>query len=216
MYLGSVIDAALSSKKGKLLGINSPRYIATVLNQEFKKQAIPIKFKYETFEEYYKNDYSVGGIYDSNNDKCYIVLHFSTSRTFYLAGKDWDKFKFLISQACQHELIHKYQNQFRENTFDYEPIDLRSLHQEDLEDEQDYLSSLDEIDAYAHDIAMEIKYYYPFYNPLYVLTTISKRRKLDSFNYYRNTFKHEEWSYIRKLLLKKTYKWLPYVTYSRD
>jgi hypothetical protein len=216
MFLGFAIDGALSNIKYSLLGVNTFRRITAVLNCEFKKQNLPITFKYETFKNYDVFDYSVGGIYDSNNDRCYIVLHFSTNKRFYLEEREWDKFKFHISQACQHELIHKYQNQFRENNFEYEPIDLRSLQQGSIDDEQNYLSCLDEIDAYAHDIAMEIKFHYPYFNPYFVLSSISKRRKLDSYNYYRNTFKHEDWSYIRKLLLKKTYKWLPYVTYSKD
>lgn len=215
MYLGPVIEETLDWKKEKILGHNTPFYITSVLARAFKKQNIPVTFKYETFEEYSKNEYAIGGLYDSNEDKCYVVLHFSKYKKFYMSRNKWKKFRFLVSQACQHELVHKYQNRFRQKSQDTEPIDLRSLHQDDLGDEQEYLASMDEIDAYAHDIAMEVCNYYPRLDPYNILSTISRRSRIESYNYYCNTFKHEDWSHIRKLLLKKAYKWLPHVIYLR-
>lgn len=215
MYLGPKIDEALDKKRDKILGYNTPFYITSVLDRVFKKQDIPVTFKFERFNDYYKNEYGIGGIYDSNNDQGFIVLHFSKHKKFYMSKNKWAKFKFLVSQACQHELIHKSQNQFRQGSLDIEPIDLRSLHRDEIEDEQDYLSYMDEIDAYAHDIAMEICKFYPHSDPYHILRTINRRKKIDSYNYYCDVFKNEDWSHIRKLLLKKTYKWLPHVTYTK-
>ena len=77
----------------------------------------------------------------------------------------------------------------------------------------DYLAELDEIDAYVHDIAMEIREYYPKSDPMDVLRNINKRRKLWSWNYYRSAFKDsKDWSDVKTRLLKKTYLWLPHVT----
>jgi len=216
MYLGQTIDAVLSKNKSHLVGKISPQDIALTLNKSFKRKKIPVAFILETFKEYKPSEYCIGGVFDAEYDECIIVLYFSTRKTFYLTESRWNDFKFLISQAAQHELIHKYQHQFRTFTGYDEVVDLRSLQHNDNQEDGEYLACMDEIDAYAHDIAMEIKYYYPFYDPLYVLNTISKRRKIDSFHYYKNTFENEDWSYIRKLLLKKAYRWLPYVTYTKD
>ena len=74
----------------------------------------------------------------------------------------------------------------------------------------DYLAEIDEIDCYAHDIAMEIREFYPKMDPFVVLGSINKRRKIWSWRYYRNTFKHSpDWSEVRDRLLKKIYLWLP-------
>jgi hypothetical protein len=215
MYLGKSIDTALIGVKDKVLGFNSPKRIASTLTLAFKQKKIPVSVTIETFDSFIENEYTVGGLYDSNEDKCYVVLYFSTDEVFYLPYCDWDKFMFSVSQTAQHELIHKYQNQFRQDCLDVEPIDFRSLLQDEIEDEMEYLSDIDEIDAYAHDIVMEILKHYPKENPYYILNTINKRRKIDAYSYYKRTFKKEDWSEIRKLLIKKAYKWIPYVTYTR-
>ena len=216
MYLGQTIDEILTKKKERLLGLNTPFYITSVLDRAFKKHGLPITFKLETFSDYRQNDYSVGGIYNGNTDQCLVVLYFSKYKKFYMSKSRWDRFKFVVSQTCQHELVHKIQNQHREDPDEIEPIDLRSLQQEEGEDEKDYLADKDEIDAYAHDIAMEIRKYYPFSDPYHILRTINKRTRLDAYQYYCKTFENDDWLSIRKLLLKKTYKWLPHVTYTRD
>ena len=216
MYLGQQIDDILSSKKNLLIGSNTPFYIVTILNKAFKKTDIPVSFKYERFNDYYKSEFSIGGVYDSNEDKCFVVLYFSKHKKFKLTKHLWKDFKFGISQTCQHEIIHKIQNQFRDDDVECDPVDFRLLTQGQDGEDREYLSNLDEIDAYAHDIAMEIKRYYPFSDPYSILQNISKRKRIDAFQYYLNTFEGEDWVDIKKLLLKKTYKWLPYVTYSKD
>ena len=216
MHLGQLIDNTLISKSNKLLGSNTPFYITSVLDRAFKKHNIPVSFKFESFEDYGLNEFAVGGAYDNTFDKCFVVLHFSKNKKFYMSKHRWEEFKFQISLTCQHELIHKFQNQFREKTTDIEPLDFRSLQKSDDEDEEkDYLASIDEIDAYGHDIAMEIVKRYPYSDPYNILRTINKRTRIDAYNYYSNTFKDDDWLTIRKLLLKKAYKWLPHVTYTK-
>ena len=74
------------------------------------------------------------------------------------------------------------------------------------------VAELDEIEAYAHDIALEILHHYPTMDPYAVLSSINRRRRLWSWNYYRDAFKYsEDWSDVRHRLLKKTYQWLPIV-----
>ena len=74
----------------------------------------------------------------------------------------------------------------------------------------EYYGDADEIDAYAHDIATEIKRYYPNRNPYEVLKNINKTRKVHSYNYYRRTFSKCEWGGIKKQLLKKIFNWIPH------
>ena len=141
----------------------------------------------------------------------YIVLNLSNKhRTFNTTQEAWPEIKFSISQVCQHEYIHKLQWQNREGIVVEKPLEFR-INKTSKYEEQEYLSDADEIDAYAHDIAMEIKHFYPLSNPYEVLKSINSKRKLPSFSYYKNTFKGCEWSDVKKRLLLKTYKWIPHV-----
>lgn len=212
MYLAGLIDDILESKKSKLIGKSSYFHICDVLNRSFRKHE-PFKFKFETYDEYSRNDYSISGLYDMEDDVRYVVLNFSKScKTFNITEKHWKDFKFSISQVCQHETIHQCQWQLRDTTnLDTEPLEFRNKTNTN-EEEQLYLADPDEIDAYAHDIAMEIRFLYPKKDPYKVLSEINRHKKLWSYNYYKKTFRGGDWSIIRNRLLKKTYKWLPYVT----
>lgn len=212
MYLAGLIDTTLESKKDKLVGRSSHYYIVDVLNRAFRKTEA-FKFKFETYSEYGKDDYSVSGIYDSDEDNRYIILNFSSNcKYFTLKPEKWREFKFAVSQVCQHETIHQSQWSFRDaSKWEKEPYEFRNK-EVSVEEDQIYLSDLDEIDAYAHDIAMEIKFFYPKKDPYKVLKTANRHRKLWSYRYYRDTFKGEDWSEIKHRLLKKTFRWLPDVT----
>lgn len=212
MYLAGLINDVLESKKDKLIGRSSYFYITSVLNRAFSRKE-PFKFRYETFEDYSREDYSVSGMYDMDEDVKYIILNFPKScKTFTLRPEKWKEFKFAVSQVCQHEAIHQCQWSMVSDPSlrdrQKEKLDFR-IEQDD--EDMDYLADPDEIDAYAHDIAMEIKFFYPKKDPYKVLQNINKHKKLWSYNYYKKTFKGEDWEEIRHHLFKKTYKWIPYV-----
>lgn len=210
MYLATLINNTLETKKGKLAGRPSYYYIVDVLNRAFRRKE-PFKFRFELYEDYGRDDFSVSGLYDMDSDTKYVVLNFPKRyKTFTLDEGNWKDFKFAVSQVCQHEAIHQCQWQNREdNGAEKEPLEFRS---EDgtVEEIRDYLADPDEIDAYAHDIAMEIKYFYPKKDPYKVLHRLNTHKKVWSYFYYKRTFKGTDWSEIKNRLYKKTYLWLPY------
>lgn len=209
MYLSQHIDDVLESKKHKLVGTSGYFNFITTLNRAFGEK--DLKFKYECFNDIEKDLYSISGLYDMSKDTRYVILNFSRdSFDFTLDLECWDSFKFFISQVIQHETIH--QNQWIQREEVVEPIecDFKAMMSTNKEEEMDYLSEPDEIDAYAHDIAMEIKFFYPKKDPYVVLKNINNLRKIPSFGVYKKTFKGYDWSLIRKHLLLKTYKWIPY------
>lgn len=212
MYLAKTIDEVLESKKDKLIGGSTPFYICGVLNRAFRGIE-PFNFRYETYPNYRKENYSVSGIYDQETDKKYIILNFSSaSKVFKLTPEKWKEFKFYVSQVCQHETIHQCQwSKVADPSLRLvtEKLDFRQ--EQDVSEDKMYLADPDEIDAYGHDIAMEIRYCYPKKDPYEVLRDINKHRKLWSYNYYKRTFRYNDWSEIKNRLLKKTYKWIPYV-----
>ena len=160
---------------------------------------------------------SMSGSYESSRKRrpIDIMLHFSDKIEVYnFTSRRWRNFRFLLSSVLQHELIHQQQYQRRpaeiKETCLY--YDVKAGEKSDKE-YMDYLAELDEIDAYAHDIAMEIKEFYPTVDPYEVLATIDQRDSLWSWCHYRDTFRDsEDWSLVHNRLLKKTYLWLPHVT----
>jgi len=210
LYLSKDIDQRFTQNRNKFKGFVSYRSIATRLRNTFKG-IDNLKFKVVKFEELDVNEFSVGGLYDQTTDMKYVILNLSKySEEMLFDGHLWKDFSFLVSQTIQHETIHQDQFKHREDCDEEAEIDFKFTPLDTVEDRY-YLSDNDEIDAYAHDIAMEIKHFYPLRNPYEVLKSISSKRKLPSFSYYKNTFKGCEWGGIKKRLLLKTYKWIPHV-----
>lgn len=208
MYLSEKINEALEKKKHKFVGVNGYYKIIYNLNRILGSK--DLKFKHESFSELDEESYSIAGLYDMTTDIRYVIINFSDKNLdFDLPEEGWEDFKFYLSQVIQHETIHKDQWQHRDRDEDPVKLDFRNL-SGTKEEERSYLSDLDEIDAYAHDIAMEIKYFYPKKDPYDVLKHISKTRKLCSYNYYRKIFRGCDWSMIKNKLLLKTFKWMPH------
>lgn len=213
MFLSKLIDDVLEENKALLLDFHFYRELVYKLTYIFLDRE-QFLFTYRPMPFLERSQFAVSGLYDYETNKKIITLNLSSHyRKFNIHHHNWKIFKFCVSQVCQHESIHQLQWQKRDNsTFVQEPIDFR-LHPKntDEEEEKNYLADPDEIDAYAHDIAMEIKFYYPDQNPYSILKHIRRKRKVWSYHYYRNTFKRDDWTEIRRLLLKKTYTWLPHV-----
>ena len=133
----------------------------------------------------------------------------SRGNVFNLEESSWKHFKFLLSQTLMHELIHQYQHVMRrdESTWvkHYWIERVGPMHKLG---ERVYLSDMDEVDAYAHDLAMEIKYYYPKHTLSKVFKNINYKKSLSTYRMYSKAFRKTDWFNIRKILLKKTYKWL--------
>lgn len=209
MILGSEIDEILESKKSKILGQTKQTRIRNIFSRALSPYNI--KFKLESNKDFKSREYAISGVYNTTTDRINVIMHFTSKKDLFLINdKMWKEFKFTISQTCQHELIHRYQTISRENVLDCnDPVEIKFA-SEKLIEEKKYLSDLDEIEAYAHDLAMEIKHYYPKKSPYDVLRNIDRHKKLWSYFYYKRTFQSENWLRIRKRLLKKTFMWIPH------
>lgn len=130
----------------------------------------------------------------------------------YFTEKRKQRFLFLLHQTLQHELVHKLQfrnrgsDNFYTHHYYFTPGSSKSSPKK-----MEYLAMVEEIDAYAHDLALEIKYLYPNDDPKAILKRISEYSDLDTWKMYSKTFKRARWVHVRNELLRKTYKWLPTV-----
>ena len=206
MYLTTDIDNLLEDNKFRFMN-ESITYKAMQrrLNKLFKKQH-NVECKIEKYDDFENDAISFSGIYDMFEEKTYIILNVS-DHTDNIKVHKWEYFKFLLSQCIQHEKIHECQWSFRSCD---EPCEKqwRESDKRDINDERLYLSERDELEAYGHDIALEIKYFYPNSDPMHVLSNINNYKRITSWNYYKKTFKGVNWLSLKKILLKKAFYWI--------
>ena len=215
MYLAPRINRRIAAMRDVLRGSVPLETVLDLVQSALKPFGIRVYLMPD--DTLTRPDFTCGGLYDFQKKRqpIDIMLHFHEgNRCFNFTKRNWTKFSFLLSQVVQHELIHKCQYSHRqeiENGGATLYYDIKAGEKSDKE-HMDYLAELDEIEAYAHDIALEILHHYPTMDPYAVLSSINRRRRLWSWNYYRDAFKYsEDWSDVRHRLLKKTYQWLPIV-----
>jgi hypothetical protein len=207
------INRILEEQKEQILFSKTNRNFLKILKDSFKE--FSCDFKLIRKDQLLDDEYAVSGLYRPETDKVIIIFHINKKRKIVdINEEEWVDFKFLLSQTLQHELIHRFQYSKRDEEYDVtEEIDYRYFDEISEDEEIDYLKDSDEIEAYSHDIAMEILFHYKKHNPHDVLKRIEKTRKVWSYRYYRSIFKKhnaKEWNVIKKKLLKKAYTWLPH------
>lgn len=187
--------------------------ISKKLNETFSVDNIKIKVhKDKSCNK--KESYSISGFYDPDNEKypINVTLHFpSDKKEFYFTQENYNEFIFALSQTIQHELIHHSQYCFQE--FDSDKM-VKVSNIENLSKTKkkkiDYLREWSEIEAYAHDIAMELNYFYPNKDINYLLKNIDDLDKLSTYKFYHETFEGTDWKSVKKKLFKKIVRWMPY------
>lgn len=155
----------------------------------------------------------VGGEFDPSLSKNSITIdvHIREDKGYiYFTEEKRQKYIFLLNQTLQHELVHKSQfasrgtSNFYTHHYYFTPGSSKKSAKM-----MKYLAMVEEIDAYAHDLAMEIKYFYPFEDPKQVLKQVNNYSDLVTWKIYSRAFKKARWPQVRNELLRKTYKWLP-------
>jgi hypothetical protein len=115
----------------------------------------------------------------------------------------WTLFVNRLADSLAHELIHMRQARARDFIF----VESRAYRDMEIDENLTYLSDLDEIDAYAYNIATELQEH-P--NPLTILNNPATVSVNDSINLwaYLQAFSKDLKNPAIKRLLKKVYKHL--------
>ena len=208
MYLARTLDSLIDGNKDKFIRRQWYSDLLCTLKDTFKDFK-DTNFVIEKFDDFDQYMYSFSGFYDMHEDKKFIVLNLSRKhKKFEMNNRMFKDFKFLLSQVIQHESIHQTQWSFRPEFKDPVTVDFRDNGMGmSKKEERIYLSDMDEIDAYGHDIALEIKHYYPRTDPLKILRYPTRYNKLTSFFIYNRAFKGVNWRDIKKTLIRKAYNW---------
>lgn len=202
------ISELIVSKKDLLIGKHTHKSFKKIIKDIFCRHRVRVNV-YETFR--YVDDLcmiSMGGCYDDCCDKIDIDFYVSETPNSEIIIKlsFWKEFKFKLGQLMQHELIHRKQSHSREGLFEAKTYNVVK----DDDGKREYFANSDEIGAYSHDIALEIMHFYKKIEKVKIFSKISKKKKLQSFIYYKEAFGNTDWTRIYRKLMKKTYKWVEY------
>jgi hypothetical protein len=125
----------------------------------------------------------ISGVYDCEEDAqgfaCIeVCLNYNPEqKQLDTALIDWKQLSFDIAECIGHELVHRQQRRRRARTY------ISSLEPGPLKDEQEYLGSSDEIEAYGFSIAADLAVNHNSLNDI---------NKTDMWKVYVNTFETDQ------------------------
>ena len=160
-----------------------------------------------------QNDIELNGYYDGGLDEVgdtAIEVYLITNPMQDVIIIDAEQFEIIarkIADTLSHEVIHM--SQFRARDFlEVERIEYSDIEEDEEEDERGYLSSPDEINAYAYNIANELLEKNALPVVLQKLNRLKDISIEDSLNLwaYVNAFEKNTNHPVLKRLIKKVYK----------
>lgn len=139
-----------------------------------------------------------------------------SSRRIEFTPKSWRRFRFGYWGYLMHELLHRHQIDRKESQ------DARSYRPEaavqSIREEQEYLGNFDEIEAHAHDVAIEMMLLspqVPFDVALRVMHD-QPPHHATTYNVYTQTFAGSPNHAATKVFKKKLKKWFTLVKREQD
>jgi hypothetical protein len=144
---------------------------------------------------------------ESADIRIYWILHPRGHRQKFTA-QDWQYAHFVFWTVVMHELAHRHQDVYRGETRTarvYRPHSSDASIQKD----QLYLGDFDEIEAHAHDIAVEALHYYPELSLSAALTEMREPVEVPATTYpiYLKTFKNSAQHPALAVLHRKIRHW---------
>jgi hypothetical protein len=209
MYLQEKIEGALWRQKDKLTSTVVIEDHVEILQKALKPFSINVKV-----DKGFTKRWVVTGSYDPKSNRTFVIFSAKNlAASNPLSEDNWlSQFFFDINCTCQHELIHKYQWVHRDPDT-YTPKAFKATASGLKATRQEYLGNFDEIEAQAHDLAMEMKYYYPgvdYKKLLHLYFKIPNYRMcLPTLRNYWVTFGKDMNNPVLRRFLKRTWLWLP-------
>lgn len=162
-----------------------------------------------------RKQYHISAEYTYDKKKYPIIIYFKfhPDATQLIFTKQLaNDFLFRFSQTLQHECVHQDQEHHKTGAM-AKTVNVQyssNLGRERKEYIQ-YYTNGEELAAFAHDLALEMKQFYPMVSVSKLFQHPDQYRKLRVYHAYRDTFRNMDWEVLKKALLKKTYHWFPTV-----
>lgn len=194
--MSDIVKRILETGEAEICQRHTASSLCKVLNRLFGSN---IKFYSQYNEKLGSKEIYVAGFFDPEVEPMIGIQIYTRQRKIKIDIADfWEDISFVLYQTIWHEMIHL--NQFSSRLYEKnETPRYRSEY-------RNYLSQSDEIDAYSHDIALEMITNYKYPKSIKLLSTPSKIRKSRTLSMYRMAFRGTDWSDVRRRLLSKAYK----------
>ena len=201
------IEKIILKNKELLIGKHSHDTLKSIIENNFRKYRVRVNIV-PSFDDIGLNLMGFGGSYDDESDMIDLDIFVTDTEDNIISIPEsfWGEFKFKLMQLLAHEIIHRNQFIARDGISDSKKY---RVHKNPTDD-QKYLSDADEIDAYSHDIALEILNFYKKSEKTDIFSSFYKKSKLESLSIYKKTFENTNWTKIYRKLVKKSYKWVDY------
>lgn len=157
-----------------------------------KKWRTKVEFHEEKSKaKFYHSHVAVGGEYDPEERQCIIQICTTNFDKFQFTEKTWNLFKFKFIQVLMHELIHFMQYDRRYDEWSDYVVPYKHIGHARKDAERRYLSSFDEIQAYAHCIYLDYKMNKPTLSIEDLLSRSNTNKDSKTFNYILRTFDYD-------------------------
>jgi len=139
----------------------------------------------------FKRGVSIAGEYDIEKRQCCLIIYTDYFNTFPFTENGWRNFKFRLITCLQHEIIHYMQYDRRDDQWSHYVVPYKKAHNKRKNDERQYLSEFDEIQAYAHCILMDFKSRRPNMDIETLLNRCKTHRDSRTLTYFLKTFDYD-------------------------
>lgn len=139
----------------------------------------------------YLTGVSIAGEYDIEKRQCAIIIYTDYFDKFPFTDKTWDNFKYRFITCLQHEIIHYMQYDRRDDQWSHYVVPYKKAHSKRKNNEREYLSEFDEIQAYAHCILMDFKLRRPHMDVETLLNRCKTHRDSRTLHYFLSTFDYD-------------------------
>jgi hypothetical protein len=206
MFMASKINKRVATLCHDLSGVTeiTQDELRQVIYKAVKPLGVRVDLKRDDLP---KRAFAMGAFYEpwrTRQPVCIEIFVSNRTETLRISKKWVANTAFVLFQTLCHEFIHKYQYKHRrpDAVVWLETLDDGA----EMDENQAYLAELDEIDAYAHDIALELM----FYHPLDAMEEMRYMRsdRISSWWLYQEAFFGTNWRKIHNRLLKKVYQHL--------
>lgn len=182
------------------------------------KSFLPIRVRKYIDPKIEKGIVYIGGVYysewDRTKQKCIEIQFYFQSKndTYFLDSRRFKRMCKHFADTILHEVIHM--RQFRRRNFKFLPDYASNAEKTEQRNEQSYLGSSDEIDAYSFNIACELTEKFKGDQKKIIKYLAenqkNKKRRYNSWRMYQKAFNYNHSHPIIKRLKKKVMRYLPH------
>ena len=216
MYLAHKVNAVLDKIADQMIGsVNSASH-CKIVQDAFRPFGAKVVIALDDMVS--KDMIIVTGAYAPWRHRQSIEVYLTYkpgSKRIRITKTMWNQLRFDLSQTLQHELVHKMQcEHIKIPSEDWEDhackVYASNANLPAKRNAQKYYGDTEEIDAHAHCIMMELKYFAPRTDPIKLLQRGNRvpKKKSPTLHDYLETYDKDTSHPVIKRLLKKTVYWI--------